>query len=111
MGLDSTKNPSYRDVLYVEELIGPDTVNTMPPATLVAFNDHGVVESRISRDLDAARALFPRLTALGVPVANLIDQLEPEGVASFAKSYDELLDTIETRRREMLAQAPQTRTP
>lgn len=100
----STKNPSYRDVLYVEELIGPDTVNTMPPATLVAFNDHGVVEARISRDLPAAQALFPKLTSLGVPVESLIDQLEPEGVAAFAKSYDELLDTIETRRREMLAQ-------
>ena len=100
----STKNPAYRDVLYVEELIGADTVNTMPPATLVAFNDHGVVEARIQRDMDAARALFPRLTALGVPIASLIDQLEPEGVQSFAKSYDELLETLETRRLEMLAQ-------
>ncbi len=100
----STKNAAYRDVLYVEELIGADTVNTMPPATLVAFNDHGVVEARIQRDMDAARALFPRLTALGVPIASLIDQLEPEGVQSFAKSYDELLETLETRRREMLAQ-------
>lgn len=100
----STKNPVYRDVLYVEELIGADTVNTMPPATLEAFNDHGVLESRIAHDLGAARALFPRLTALGVPVTTLIDQLEPEGVQSFAKSYDELLNTLETRRREMLAQ-------
>ena len=100
----STKNPSYRDVLYVEELIGADTVNTMPPATLVAFNEHGVVEARIHHEMDAARALFPRLTALGVPVASLIDQLEPEGVQSFAKSYDDLLETLETRRREMLAQ-------
>ncbi|MEO5988862.1 MAG: transaldolase [Candidatus Eisenbacteria bacterium] len=100
----STKNPAYRDVLYVEELIGADTVNTMPPATLVAFNDHGVLEARISRDLAAARALFPRLEALGVPVGTLIEQLEPEGVQSFAKSYDELLETLEVRRREMLAQ-------
>jgi transaldolase len=100
----STKNPAYRDVLYVEELIGPNTVNTLPPATLDAFNDHGVVESRIHRDLDGARALFGRLAALGVPAEALIDQLEGEGVNAFAKSYDDLLATLETRRREMVAQ-------
>ena len=99
----STKNPAYRDVLYVEELIGPDTVNTMPPATLQAFNDHGVVEARISRDVNAARALFARLTALGVPVAALIDQLEDEGVRAFEKSFADLLATLETRRRELVA--------
>ena len=99
----STKNPAYRDVLYVEELIGPDTVNTMPPATLKAFNDHGVVEARISRDVNAARALFARLTALGVPVAALIDQLEDEGVRAFEKSFADLLATLETRRRELVA--------
>lgn len=96
----STKNPSYRDVLYVEELIGPDTVNTIPPATLVAFNDHGVVETRVRNSMDEARALFGKLDALGVPVESLIDQLEGEGVTAFAKSYDDLLGAIETRRRE-----------
>lgn len=96
----STKNPAYRDVLYVEELIGPDTVNTIPPATLVAFNDHGVVETRIRNSMDEARALFGKLNALGVPVESLIDQLEGEGVTAFAKSYDDLLGAIETRRRE-----------
>jgi transaldolase len=100
----STKNPAYRDVLYVEELIGPDTVNTMPPATLAAFNDHGRVESRIRRDLAGARAVFERLTRAGVPVETLIEELEPEGVKAFAKSYDDLLATLETRRRELLAQ-------
>ncbi|HEV2104804.1 MAG TPA: transaldolase [Candidatus Eisenbacteria bacterium] len=100
----STKNPAYRDVLYVEELIGADTVNTMPPQTLAAFNDHGVVEARIGRDVDAARALFARLPELGVPVDELIGQLEPEGVAAFSKSYDDLLATLEARRRDMLAQ-------
>jgi transaldolase len=100
----STKNPAYRDVLYVEELIGPDTVNTMPPATLVAFNDHGRVESRIRRDVPGARAVFDRLTRAGVPVDSLIDELEPEGVRSFAKSYDDLLVALENRRRELLAQ-------
>ncbi|MFN8589484.1 MAG: transaldolase [Candidatus Eisenbacteria bacterium] len=99
----STKNPAYRDVLYVEELIGPDTVNTIPPATLVAFNDHGVVEARIRNGLAEARALFGRLNALGVPVEALIEQLEDEGVKAFEKSYDDLLGAIETRRREMLA--------
>jgi transaldolase len=99
----STKNPAYRDVLYVEELIGPDTVNTMPPQTLAAFNDHGAVEARIDRDLDAARDLFERLPSLGIPVETLIDQLEPEGVTAFVKSYDALLSTLETKRREMVA--------
>lgn len=97
----STKNPAYRDVLYVEELIGPDTVNTIPPATLAAFNDHGVVEARIHRDLAGARALFGRLDRLGVPVEALIDQLEDEGVKAFAKSYEDLLATLETRRAAM----------
>ncbi|MCC6653039.1 MAG: transaldolase [Candidatus Eisenbacteria bacterium] len=99
----STKNPAYRDVLYVEELIGPDTVNTIPPATLDAFNDHGVVETRIRNGMTDARALFGKLNALGVPVESLIDQLEGEGVKSFAKSYDDLLAAIETRRRDMVA--------
>ncbi|MFM7231831.1 MAG: transaldolase [bacterium] len=99
----STKNPAYRDVLYVEELVGPDTVNTMPPATLVAFNDHGVVESRITRDVPGAHALFARLTALGVPVATLLEQLEPEGVTAFERSFTDLLATLETRRRALVA--------
>ena len=90
-------------MLYVEELIGPDTVNTIPPATLVAFNDHGVVESRIRNGLPEARALFGRLEALGVPVGTLIGQLEDEGVKAFEKSYDDLLAAIEVRRREMIA--------
>ncbi len=96
-----TKNPAYSDVLYVEELIGPDTVNTMPPHTLEAFNDHGRVEARIGHDLPAARAAFERLPALGVPVDALIAELEPEGVTAFVKSYDSLLDTLESRRAQM----------
>jgi transaldolase len=99
----STKNPAYPDTLYVDELIGPDTVNTMPPQTLAAFNDHGSVESRIGRDLDHAEHLFRRLPELGVPLPTLIDQLEPEGVAAFAKSYDALLETLETRRAQLAA--------
>jgi len=99
----STKNPAYRDVLYVEELIGPDTVNTMPPATLAAFNDHGRVEERIRHDVEGAQKAFDRLTALGVPVSQLIDQLEGEGVQTFEKSYDEVITTLETKRRDMAA--------
>jgi transaldolase len=99
----STKNPAYRDVIYVEELIGRDTVNTMPPQTLDAFNDHGTVEIRIENDLVRARQLFERLPALGVPVDRLIDQLEDEGVQAFAKSYDTLLAALESRRRELVA--------
>jgi transaldolase len=105
----STKNPAYRDVLYVEELIGPDTVNTVPPATLAAFNDHGRVESRIRHDLPGARRTFERLEALGVPVHRLIGELEPEGVRAFARSFDDLLATLETRRQERLAQRGGTR--
>jgi len=99
----STKNPDYPDTLYVDELIGPDTVNTMPPQTLTAFNDHGTVEARIGRDLDRAEALSRRLPELGVPLPTLIDQLEPEGVAAFAKSYDALLETLESRRAQLAA--------
>ncbi len=98
----STKNPALPDTLYVDELIGPDTVNTVPPATLTAFNDHGHAEVRITSDLAAARQLFPRLQALGIPAMQLIDQLEPEGVASFAKSYDDLIDGIRSRRRDLM---------
>ncbi len=98
----STKNPAYRDVLYVEELIGADTVNTMPPNTLDAFNDHGAVEVRIDRDLDEADRLFRELPGLGVPVNDLIAELELEGVAAFEKSYDALLDTLAGKRKALL---------
>jgi transaldolase len=94
----STKNPAYPDTLYVDELIGADTVNTMPLATLQAFNDHGTLESRIGKDLDSASALFHRLPELGVPVDALIAQLEGEGVDTFVRSYEALLETLESRR-------------
>ncbi len=99
----STKNPAYSDTMYVDELIGPDTVNTMPPKTLMAYNDHGSLEMRITQDLDKARMLFERLPALGVPLDRLIEELEPEGVTSFERSYDELLVTLETKRRALAA--------
>ena len=94
----STKNPAYPDTLYVDELVGPDSVNTMPLATLTAYNDHGSLEIRIGRGLDQARALFQRLPELSVPVDTLIQQLEPEGVQAFAKSFESLLGTLEQKR-------------
>jgi len=99
----STKNPRYRDVRYVEELVGPDTVNTMPPATLEAVKDHG----RISRTVDtpeaieAAHQTMRDLAAAGVDMQAVTRQLEVEGVKSFADSYDQLLKTLETRRRAL----------
>jgi transaldolase len=98
----STKNPNYRDVIYVEELIGHNTVNTMPPQTLAAFNEHGVVQARITRDLDQAEAVFQRLPQLGIPLEALIAQLEPEGVAAFVKSFDSLIESLESKRRELV---------
>ena len=94
----STKNPEYRDVIYVEELIGPETVNTMPLNTLEAFNEHGTVEARIEQDVDAAEALFRRLPELGIPIDSLIGELEDEGLAAFEKSFDDALETLETKR-------------
>jgi transaldolase len=101
----STKNPAYPDTLYVDELIGADTVNTMPPQTLAAFNDHGTVAVTIDRDLEGARAVFRRLPALGVPVEALIDELEAEGVQAFVRSYDALLETLESRRQALAARS------
>jgi len=97
----STKNPAYPDTLYIDELIGSDTVNTMPPKTLEAFNDHGTVAESITHDLEGAKQVMRRLPELGVPVEKLIAELEGEGVASFAKSYDALLETLESRRQSL----------
>jgi transaldolase len=100
-----TKNPAYSDTLYVDELTATDTVNTMPLATLAAYNDHGALELRIANELDRAKSLFTRLPALGIPLDALIGQLEPEGVQSFMRSYDSLLDTLESRRAALSGKA------
>ena len=97
----STKNPAYPDTMYVDELIGPHTVNTVPPATLTAFNDHGKVAVTLRDDLAAAHRLFQRLDDAGIPSDRLIAELEPEGVEAFAKSYDALLEAIDKRRVQM----------
>jgi transaldolase len=94
----STKNPDYRDVLYVEELIGPDTVDTMPTDTITAFIDHGRLERTIDRGIDDARQALRAVEALGIPMKTVTDELIAEGVASFAKSFDELLASIESQR-------------
>jgi transaldolase len=88
------KNPAYRDVLYVEELIGPDTVNTMPHDTLMAFADHGVVENRLASGLDEARAVAQRLKGLGIPLDELLQELQIDGVKKFSDSFTSLNETI-----------------
>jgi Transaldolase. len=95
----STKNPAYRDVMYVEELVGADTVNTVPPQTLTAFLDHGKARESIGEDLDAARALFVRLEELGIMMPQVTAQLEAEGVKAFADAFGVLLEAVEARRK------------
>ncbi len=96
----STKNPAYRDVLYVEELIGPHTVNTVPPQTLVAFLDHGLVRpTSLEEGVDAARQSLAVLASLGIPMAQVTAQLEDEGVKSFSDAFTVLLEAIEGRMK------------
>ena len=90
----STKNPAYPPLLYVDAIIGRHTVNTIPEATLLAFADHGTVARTVDADLDDAKALWAQLPALGIDVEDVAAQLESEGVASFAKAFDELLQTL-----------------
>jgi len=99
----STKNPAYPDTMYVDELIGPDTVNTLPDATIEAFADHGHLVRRVDADLDQANAAWSGLTAVGVDLDDVGDNLEREGVASFEKSMDELLGALETKVTELRA--------
>jgi transaldolase len=98
----STKNPDYRDVLYVEELIGPDTVDTMPEETIVAFQDHGEVAPTLEAGLDEARDVFARLEQAGVDYDDVVETLEREGVEKFADSFDELLEGIRKTSRELV---------
>jgi transaldolase/glucose-6-phosphate isomerase len=101
----STKNPAYRDVLYVEELIGPDTVDTMPPATIQDFLDHGRVRNSLQEDVSGARKLLDQLKDVGIDMDAVTKKLQVDGVASFAKSVDDLLVTISGKRQELLAHA------
>ena len=99
----STKNPNYRDVLYVEELIGPDTVNTMPAETVAAFQDHGVVKDTLTTGIDAARKLIDDLHEAGVDYDSVVETLEAEGVQKFADSFDDLLAGIRAKREQLVA--------
>jgi transaldolase len=99
----STKNPSYRDVMYVDGLIGPDTVNTMPAETIRAFQDHGVVKDTLTTGVDAARALITELREVGVDYDDVVLTLEEEGVQKFSDSFAELLEGIKAKRAELVA--------
>lgn len=94
----STKNPNYSDVKYVNELIGPNSVNTVPPHTLDAFRDHGTALLTLESGLAEASQAFAELRALGIPFDELTQELEDEGVASFAKAFETLMETVEHRR-------------
>ncbi len=93
----STKNESYPDTLYVDELIGPDTVNTLPEATLEAFADHGTVARRVDADIDDARGIWQSLADVGVDMDDVAAQLEREGVASFSTAFDELIAALDAK--------------
>jgi len=93
----STKNPEYRDVMYVEELIGPDTVDTMPPATIEAFGEHGVVDRTVDKKVAAAEGLLREIEAVGISVKDVTAKLLVDGIASFQKSFDELIAGLESK--------------
>jgi transaldolase len=99
----STKNPAYPDLLYVDSLIGPDTVNTMPDATVEAFSDHGELARTVDADPDLARSHLDRLAQAGVDMEDVSRVLEEEGVAAFTKSYDELLQSLTDKANAMAA--------
>ena len=101
-GSTSTKNPDYPDTLYVDELIGPDTVNTMPDATIEAARDHGTAARTVDHDVDAAHAVMREIRDAGVDVDDIVlRQLVDEGVQAFADSYSSLLETLERKSREL----------
>ncbi|MFS8608865.1 MAG: transaldolase [Gammaproteobacteria bacterium] len=93
----STKNPAYSDVLYVEELIGPETVNTLPEKTILAFQDHGRASATLERGIDEAEALLERLSDVGIDYDDVTETLERQGVQAFADSFEKLLNGIRTR--------------
>ena len=99
----SSKNPAYRDVMYVEQLVGPDTVNTMPPATIEAFRDHGEVLRTVDADFSAAEHTMRELAAVGIDMTDVTNKLLSEGLASFQKSFESLTAGLE-KKREALVQ-------
>jgi transaldolase len=97
----STKNPAYPDTLYVDELIGPDTVNTMPEETILAFQDHGRPQPRLQSGLPEAQRVFSELEAVGLDYEDVTDTLEREGVDKFADSFDELIGSLQAKREAL----------
>jgi transaldolase len=98
----SVKNPDYRDVMYVEELIGPETVNTMPQETIEAFQDHGRVADTLERGLEQAHRLFDDLADVGIDYDDVVRVLEEEGVHKFIDSFTELLDGVQSKKHELV---------
>jgi transaldolase/glucose-6-phosphate isomerase len=101
-GSTATKNPNYPDTLYVDSLIGPDTVNTLPPATLQAFLDHGKVAKTLDEDLDRAQRDLARLSELDVDLDAITEQLQKDGVEAFAKSFQSLRASIAEKRKQLM---------
>jgi len=101
-GSTGTKNPSYPDTLYVDALVGPDTVNTLPPATLAAFLDHGKVASTLEEGLDTARADLARLSDLGIDLDAITHQLQDDGLSAFEKSFNNLMASIKEKRERLM---------
>lgn len=99
----STKNPDYPDVMYVEPLIGPDTVNTMPDETIVAFKDHGTARTTVTQGLEEARTTMARLAELGIDMDKATDELLAEGLNKFVKPFDDLLAALDAKRESLAA--------
>ena len=99
----STKNPEYPDVMYVEPLIGPHTVNTMPDETIAAFKDHGNAGATVTQGVEEARATMTRLTGLGIDMDRVTDDLLAEGITKFVKPFDDLLAALEAKRESLAA--------
>lgn len=97
----STKNPNYPDTLYIDNLIGPETVNTMPPNTVDAFRDHGVVANTLEADVAEAQLILDNLAELGIHLDEVTEQLQVDGVAAFAKSFETLMTAIAAKRERL----------
>ena len=97
----STKNPAYPDTIYVDRLIGPDTINTLPESTIAAFEDHGTVAATIEEGIEEAQHVLDRLESIGVSMTDVGRTLEDEGVAAFTKSFDDLLATLAAKQVEL----------
>lgn len=104
-GSTSTKDPKYSDVKYVEELIGPETVNTLPPDTIEAFEDHGVAHVTLTTHIDEAREAMSSLAELGIDIDDVTEELQRDGVRKFADSFDALMEALEKKRAAILQPA------